>query len=517
MTFIQQRLTIEQMVGITTTPPTVDEQLVQIYRQFYAGSENVVLSDRQQNYILSDQGLPTAISNTVRLVCDKIKNRTKIKRQGAGIKPGDDASADFADAVTDWWLSGNVDSEQGELMTYTLRDGQAALFVEWVGDAGGLPLVAARPVWVGDNNNGVRFHTLDVWGDLVEFASYRWEVPVYSEDGKTITDVYVRLNIYEPGFNGSMAQVYRYYSAGDDDWQPLDDEMILNETGQPFANPQELITPFIPVIRFQNSDGRSEVEDILHLEELRQKALIDVDMAADQHAMPITASDTLDVQVDSQGNPIPIEVTPGTHLIAPGAKRIEPANLELMWRGTLDPYLAEIGKLKQFPVWILNPMSGAVPSGTSLKVQERDLVSTIYDKQDKLTVAWQASWHVALQQANFYNYGLAEDGRLIFDWVNPATEAIIEDREIEVRTAISAGLSAETIWRDLYNLTDDAVEEEKERLQTDLNAWVQRSQIIETLTRATLNPEGALAVSGISDEDSLALRMVQTEPEETIR
>lgn len=512
MSFLQDRLSIQQMVGIATAPNSTFEMVVHTYRQYYYGDENVTLSDRQKQYIPDQEDLPKAFSNAVKLVVSKIKNRTRLESEGRAIQPLNEDSEPFADLAKSWWQASNIDMQQSDLMTHLLRDGIAGLFVQWSGESNGLPVFLARPVWTGfddyNGQSGVRFHTADVWGDSIEFASYRWQVPEYAGDGETIIRVVTRLDIYEPGYNGQGAMCHRFWSEDGTSWTQLSTEQILAETGQPYANPQELLTPYIPIVKFENTEALSEVRDLIRLESLRQKSIGDVDEASDYHAMPALAVEEMTTQIDDNGQPVPLKVSAGYTIVAPGAKRIEGADLQLMWQGTLRPYLMEVGLLKQFPVWILNPETGQVPSGVALKVQERDLVAMITDKQSKLVFQWQLVFHIAKWYYNAYNQSEIDlSSRLKFIWVNPATEAVIEDMAIEVSTAQQAGLSAESIWRNVYGYDDSQVEEEYRRLAIDTDNILKQAQIIDLLVRSTLSIDGAIEVAGLSDEQKLALTL----------
>ncbi len=495
MNFIRGDFESETMVGILTNPPTDAEQNITEFREYYAGRQNVKLTARQKEYLKCDSDMANAFVNISKMVPSVILDRLSIVPNGRGIIAADQESQGYADQTSDWWIEGGLDKFSSDLHKLLLRDGAAAMFVEWIGDR---PIFTPKPIWTSQIAEGVRFHSeanaIDVEYD---FASYQWPVRQYTETGEIIADTLIRLNVYaKPDREDGGSFIYRYKSNDGDSFELLTEEEIESELGILTDNPQELEISRIPIVKFVNTDQLSEIADVFRLQQLINKSVGDIDIGSDFQAYPLLAAEDFPKATAQK-------VAPNTVMIGKGVKRIEAANIEQMWRGTVLPYVDMVSLVKRWPMWLLNPRDFSVPSGTALRVAERPLVSQIREKQNSLSPQWRLAFDIARDWQDAFGEALAGD--IVIKWESAATEAVIEDQAMQVTTAKEAGLPDETIWRDIFGLSSDQIDGIFEAQTSDIDHRQQQATIVEILSGALVDISAAAEFAGLDPEAAQAL------------
>ena len=496
MNFVAGSFDVQTMVGILTTVPTEEELNITEFREFYNGFQKVRLSDRQKEYLKCDSNMRNAFVNVSKMVPNILLDRLAIKPEGRGLIAEDEESRDYADAASGWWVQGGLDKFSSDLHKLILRDGSAALFVEWFD---GMPLFTPKPIWTDQTVEGVRFHAESNAVDVAfDFASYQWPVDVFTIDGEVIQDTLIRMNLYtRPDTEGGGSLIFRFKSEDGDQFQPLTDEEIFNELGIAASNPQELDIPFIPIVKFVNTDQLSEIADIFRLQQLINKSVGDIDISSDFHSFPTITADEFPNAENQQ-------IQPGMILRAKGARRIEPANLELMWKGTVLNYVDMISLVKRWPMWLLNPRDFTVPSGTALRVAERPLVSQIREKQNSLS----PQWRLALDSGRAWAEAMTTDiltGEINIQWQSASTDNVIEDNKLVVETSKLAGLPDEEIWRRVFGFNTAQIETIDKQMLDDPDFREQQSRIILNLSQALVDIGAAAEFAGVSEEDAIAL------------
>lgn len=488
MNFITAGFEVPTMIGILTRPLTLQEENIAEFRDYYAGKQGVRLTERQKKYLKCDSDMADAFVNVSKMVPNTLLDRLGVVPGGQGIIAIDDASRDFADLASNWWVDRGLDSIQNELHKFVLRDGAAALFVEWFDNQ---PLFTAKPIYANKTVEGVRFHSEEnATSTSFDFCSYQWPVNQYNENGEILQDTLLRLNLYtRPEVEGGGALIYRFKSTDGGSWVTLDEQEIENELGFVASNPQELPIGHIPIVKFVNIDQLSEIADVFRLQQLINKSVGDIDISSDYHSYPLIAAEEFPNATDQK-------IEPGSLIRAKGAKRIEPANIEMMWKGTVLQYVDMISLVKRWPMWLLNPRDFSVPSGTALRVAERPLVSQIREKQNSLSTQWRLSlaiakeWHNAESSANV-------EGQVNIKWLSASTENVIEDNEIIVRTAKEAGLPDESIWEQTLGLNTQQIEGILDKLEDDPDHKLQQSRIILRLSQALVDISVAAEFAGV--------------------
>ena len=494
--FIQGVFEVETMIGILTRPPTAEEDNIVEFREYYEGDQNVKLTTRQKEYLRCDSDMPNAFVSVSKMVPNILLDRLSIKSNGQGIVPISAESQGFSDLVSGWWVARGLDKIQSDLHKLILRDGSAALFVEFIDEK---PLFTDKPIYANRFEEGVRFHSeANAQDTHFDFATYQWPVKQYSINGDEIEDLLLRLNLYTPPPSvGGGSLIYRFKSFDGDSWIPLTDEEILNELGIQVDNPQELSIAEIPIVKFVNTDELSELSDIFRLQQLVNKSVGDIDISADQHAFPIFTAEEFP-NVANQ------EIAPNMVMVGEAIRRVEHSILESMWMGTVLQYVDMISLVKRWPMWLLNPREFTVPSGTALRVAERPLVSQIREKQDSLSPQWRLAFDIGRQ---WHNAELSEtvEGKISIKWQSAATENIIEDNSLIVQTAKQAGLPDATIWEQTLGLSTEQIADILTALQTDPDHIQQQSTIIQILSGALVGISEAAEFAGVPEDEALAL------------
>ncbi len=493
--FIQSGFSVDTQVGILSQPPTDAENNIVEYREFYDGFQDVRLTARQKLYLKCSGVQPNAFANVSKMVTNVVLDRLAIEPDGGGIIARDGESQDYADLASEWWTERGLDKFSADLHKMILRDGSAALFVEWID---GAPIFTPKPIYSDRFTEGIRFHSETNAIDIhFDFASYQWPVMEYSNNGEVVGSTRMRLNLYTKPEAEGGSLIHRFVSEGDNSWRPLDENEIENEIGIRVSNPQELPISRIPIIKFVNSDQLSEIADIFRLQQLVNKTVGDIDIATDYHAFPLLAADDFTKASDQ-------EIEPGSLIKATNARRIEPANTEMMWDGSVLKYIDMISLVKRWPIWLLNPREFTVPSGTALRVAERPLVAQIREKQNSLGPQWRLAFDVALEWYNSETKA-SITGDIRIKWQSAATDNVIEDNEIIVRTAKQAGLPDETIWEQTLGLTTSQIDEIKNKMIDDPDHKEQQATIIQILSQALVDIQQAALFAGVEEKEAAAL------------
>lgn len=451
---------LEKMVKWATTAQTQAETAIRRSRRYYAGIQGVLHTERQDQYLGAVETLsydtldkaPDSFANVCKRAVGVINDRLKIDPDGAGLLASDQGSNPFAESASEWWRSDNLNTKQSELHRNALRDKESALVVEWAGDR---PTFTVQPVWDGVESSGVRFF-YDSRNKLL-FASKHW----LRDDNDALTTDLFRVNLYEPG------RIWRGLVDLGNAWRLMSPDEVSEETeGAITENPQQFPIETIPVIHFKNFPYTSELNDIIKIQRVINHSLGSIDIAFDYHGAPGFMAEEFNVIRDSTGAEIPQAYGPEKVLVGKGLTRVPPPEMGLMWESGVDRWIDMISLVKGWPMWLLNPRV-AIPSGIALRMLEGPLISQVTDKQFAFSKPWLEAFEVARQLHNYYNGSRQLTGNLKIGWQNPATVDALESRKIEVETAQAAGLPEEYIWREIYGMDDDQIEQVKKLRETD--------------------------------------------------
>lgn len=493
------QITAERMVELATDPPTEEELLVATFKRYYEGDQDVELSRRQKEYILEQLGLPNSLGNVCKLVVSVISDRLRIEARGEGVRAFDADSTVFAEKASKWWTLAGLDATQSDVHRNTVRDRLAAVFVEWDVEEN-RPIITPAELWSGTSfDSSVRFFTDG--NDNVIFAAKEWEYVDFSEDD---TLDWVRLNIYQPGgayqddetgeiieFTANVTRYIYRKGTGDAGAILLTEEQVSFETrGRVTTNPQELPTGTIPIFRFENFPDHSDIEEVIRQQDIINHYLSTIDISVDYHGWPMLTAEEF---TNDDDHP----VGPGEMLVGKNIKRVDPPDLEKLWKGTVIEQLRLLAILKRWPIWVLlTDSSGNAPSGEALRRQERPLVSQIEEKQNYFSIYWQNVFEHCRQLHNYYNDSDQIEGTLLFDWVDPSTTNQPETQRTKAETAAMVGMSMYTQLERIFGFTDKQIIEEFARIKREqemglLDFNFENSPDAEGIQSETATPEPA--------------------------
>jgi len=418
-----------------------EEGRVQIYRDFWEGEQGIVLTDRQEDYILTLGSAEKTTRESLRQnvrgsmpgswgnICPRVVNvpKDRLSIDSEGIVPANPESTAYADQVSEWWQLDGLDAKQKDIYEASLRDGVGAIIVDWNEEEDRPTFV---PNLIRSSEEGlVRFH-YNVDNELI-FASKQWTiVDTLNPDGSGAT----RLTIYRPGL------IDRFI--GDDGfaggWRPLvGDELegkpnpqFWTDTGMQSGNPSG-----IPVIPFENPGG-SELKEIIIIQELLNHNLGTMDIVIDTHGLPVLwmVNANLPINTTTGVAQLP-DFGPGTgiNLNEGGSMgRLEAADIQKLFDGGVLSWLQILALIKGWPLHFLD-RSQIPPSGTALRQAEGSLISQVKDKQ----IVFGAAWSKAFDQARKIQAMRGGEkllGSLKFNWTNPATvDPLLDAQAMEAK------------------------------------------------------------------------------------
>ena len=127
--------------------------------------------------------------------------------------------------------------------------------------------------------------------------------------------------------------------------------------------------------------------------------------------------------------------------------RIEPADLEKMFRSGILSWLHILAIVKGWPLFVLDK-SAQPPSGVALKVMEGNLVKQVTDMQVDFGGDWQAAFEMGRKLHRANNQAGELEGELELTW--EAAETADEKAEMETRAQKweTAQVPIEQRWRE---------------------------------------------------------------------
>jgi len=410
---------------------------VRALRDYWVGDHPSYLSDRQKEFlgIRAKKADHLFSHNLCGLVVAAVVERLSVT--GFGAAAGDD----LAQMAWRWWEANRMDAGQDELYEAALRDGAAYMIVDWGVEAG-------QPRWTlntaFDGTQGMKIHR-DPDTNEILFASKRWQTnnPLEpGESGKT------RLTLYFPDRvekwissteQGNQAGWVAVTDREDEPW-PVP---WVDGRGRPLG---------MAVVPFENPGG-SELEDVVPVQDMLNKADLDLVAATDFSGFRILWASGVAPQIDSStGNEKEITVAPGRLLRLSAAEArlnaLEPVTLE--WVIAASKYWIEsLAGVSRTPQYLFQSQGAEQPSGESLKMQEVGLIAKAERKQRVFGNAWE---DVAYLSARLWNVNRPPgealgEARLATLWDDLASRDELQDAQI-AKVKLDSGLPVEQIWRE---------------------------------------------------------------------
>lgn len=409
-------------------------------RAWYNGQHRVPLTDRQAEYLETDD-FDWAI-NYLRLPVDLAVERLTVEAFD-----GPDGIGGDAGLIDEWWASGRMDSVQRQVHRAAVRDGDTYVLVEWDAEDG-RPVFSHEPAF--DGTEGMKVHYLSNLKREMTMASKVWAESWFDDGGRVQT--VQRLNLYLPD------RVEKYINSGRG-WAPY------RETPDE-AWPIPWPIGIIPVVHFRWRDdggnwGESELEPLVPVQEMINKAVLDEAEAADSEALRkmVINGITLDMSTDISFRVNSIMNIPA----GPGGARadvvvIPPGDLSQL-RERINDYIIRIAQLSYIPLQYFQ-VTGQIASAATQAADDSQLVAKVAAEAVALGNAWEDVMYIALKLNQEYG-----DGR-----------------------DLARGQNIETVWADF------------ERVDRIANEG-RRAAVVQTLVGAGASIEGAAAVAGYSDAE----------------
>lgn len=368
--------------------------------------------------------------NLCAVVVDIVADRLQVV--GFTCEDGDESVGEFAALL---WRANRMDRRAGEVHSESLRAGDAYMII-WP-DASGVPrfypqMAASCTV----------AYDVEMPGEIIKAAKL-W----YLSDDKLW-----RLNLYYPD------RIEKYGLAA----TQADFPTGANFTAYKVAGEAwPLVNPWgrVPLFHFANNAptgqlGRSELADVIPLQDALNKAVSDMLVAMEFVALPQRWVTGLDVDIDESTGRPRSPFVPGADRIwsvaAPDARfgEFSAANL-VQFIAVQEAFRTEIARVSRTPLHHLMPTAAEFPSGEAMKVAEQPLLSKIKDRQ----VAWGNVWEDIMVLALTMT-GQSPTGGLACNWVDPTPRNIQEQLQAALLKQ-QLGVSNAQLLRELGYTPDE--------------------------------------------------------------
>lgn len=391
----------------------------QLRERYYAGDHRLLFATERFRNAFGDLFHAFA-DNLCRVVVNTIADRLEVV--GFSLEEGDEAAVDAAWEI---WQENRMGHRSKVVHKMALRAGDAYVVV-WP-DEHGVPRM--HP------NSALRMAATydDEQPGVISAAARLWRLG----DGR------LRLNLYYPDRIEKYATAQTtsdFYSEGA--FRPLEEEPEID-------NPWGVV----PVVHIANDTeeggfGRSELQDVIPLQDALNKAVADMLVAMEYVALPQRWATGLEVDIDPATGKPKVPFTPGVERVwAVGDADVkfgqfDPANLA-QFLDVQNGFRTEIARVSGIPLHYMLLDSGGWPSGEAMKTAEARLTSKVEDAQAAFGNSWEDAMHMALRM-------LTQDDqtRLSTVWTNPAPR----DARTEAETAIlrqQLGVSQKQLLQEL--------------------------------------------------------------------
>ena len=412
----------------------------ELTRQYYNGDHDTALTDRLKKF------LPPRLQfrdNYMNVVVDALSERLKV----IGFEADDE---DFGEWAWDLWRHNRMDYTQVVVHTETIMLGDSYVLCDW-DDKNERPRFTHQPA-------EMIIPHYDETTRQIDWASKKWVQKRLGEEPET------RLNLYYPD------KVEKYMARGGI-WRQYSDELDeswpvpwLDRSGQPLG---------IPLVHFRNRPlgqdfGQSEIINLIPMQDLLNKSLIDLTMILDTLAFPQRY--TLNVNHGASR----LDILPGSvtefHSEYDGGQvgQWSAANVDGPLR-SIEAMVQHIAGTSRTPQHLFQVVGGA-PSGEALKTSESGLVQKAQQRMINLGNSWEDCLTMAARIQETFGASVADLSELIFNttWDDPETRN--EQNHMEaLKAKAELGVTKRQIWREL-GYTQEQID------QMDIDGAMERQQ-----------------------------------------
>jgi len=285
------------------------------------------------------------------------------------------------------WRANRMSGRQSEVHQQAFSTGDGYLIV-WPDPVTGEPVIApnkahSTTVVYDDDNPGAKLMALKLWQLDWGLDAKRWRLTVYEQD-----------------------RITRLISVGKSSNAPTRlDQFAFYEDAA--GNPPEADNPFgrVPVFHLANAAetgafGRSELADVIPLQDGLNKSLADMMVTGEFHSFPQRWAVGIEPVVDESGQEV--------QAFQPGTDRLWVVGSELAKFGQFNPadivqFIAaqdswdlKIARVSRTPVYWLAQV-GAFPSGEALKTAEGPFVAKMRNRLNTFGSPWSDAMAFALE------------------------------------------------------------------------------------------------------------------------
>lgn len=433
------------------------------YQRYYDGDHDLAFATNKFKKAFADL-FKEFSDNLCPAIVDPVSDRLRITGFG---------ESTAGKAAWEIWKQNRMTQKAGEVHTDALTLGDGYVIV-WEADDGSVEIT------VNTAESTMVYYSAEIPG-RIDWAAKRWMV------GKQ-----VRLNLYYPD------RIEKYITA--------ERGMGSDPTARAFApykvpgEPWPILHPYgrVPVFHFPNNGrtgalGRSELKDVIPLQDGLNKALADMVVAMEYVALPQRWATGIEVKRDPVTNEPLSPWKPQVDAVwsAPGFEvkfgQFDPSDLTQFLQ-VQDSFRLEMARVSRTPIHFLMPQTGDFPSGESLKTAEAPFLAKVADRMELFGNVWQDVMLFALLIAG--TTAKADD--VVPDWRDPAPKSKKEQAEtVQILGAI--GVPFTQLLKELdYTQADieDMITEEQQRQVSATNA------ALDTIRQRQVAASGGASATG---------------------
>lgn len=392
-------------------------------------------------------------------LCPSVVNAVvdRLTVTGFAVEDGPASIAQDAWAV---WQANRMDRRAREIHKEALTSGDAYAIV-WPDAQGNVT------IYPNDAANVTVHYDPETPGRVL------WAAKAWQTDDKRL-----RLNLYYPD------RIEKYITRSK--VQSLPDNANAFEQYKPAGEEWPLPNPYdqVPVFHFANDArvgqfGRSELADVVPLQDALNKAVADMLVAMEYVALPQRWATGLEVELDDTGQPkAPGGFLSGAERVwavgAPDAKFGQFAAADLsQFLAVQEKFRQEIATVSRTPLHFIIPPAGQWPSGEALRSAESAFLEKVLDRQVAFGNVWEDAIRFALKVAG------KADAALSCQWKDPTPRVALEVAQIALIKQ-QLGVSQERILQELgyspqevEQITREAEEEADEAASAAARAYNQ--------------------------------------------
>ena len=393
-----------------------------VFKNYYDGDQSVKLTRRLKSFLPPELQVR---DNFCEVVVDSQAERLRVE----GFSAADDEA--LTEFTQEMWEVNRMDNTQIVVHTEATKKGDAYVLVDW-------DPVENRPRFTFQEPDTVIPH-YDPITRKVDWLSKKWLVERLGEEDQTRMNLYYADRIEKYILRGGVWQ--RAQDEGDEDWPlpwVMKDGMGVGPAMVHFRNKPGT-----------DNMGRSELANVVSLQDILNKTLVDLVMVLDTMGWPGR------YVIGSEAPASAFKVMPGGVWRIKGANpsdikvgQFEPANVSGIL-SAIEMVIQHISGVTKTPQHLFH-LSGNYPSGEALKTAEAGLVHKVKQRQTGLGNSWEDVMKLAARLQNtFGTGGLPDEHSIATIWADPETRN--EEAHIQALATKKEklGIPQKQIWREM--------------------------------------------------------------------